>query len=107
MKIVAVPAFVPNAKAKDLCLRNSQMKVLRGQELHPKIWQLDIQRRMFPFESLLHPHSLLHFFPFLIDKEYLHFNYVSFPSSGFQRNGATVQNALLLDLVVLAVVVER
>ena len=47
VKIVVVPAYVLNAKVKDLCLRNCQMKVLRRQDWLQRIWPLDIQQGIF------------------------------------------------------------
>lgn len=84
-KIVPVLVYAQNARVKDLCLRNSQRKMQRGQENVHRIWLQDS-----------HPgttYTSLYFFhlKFLLNL----FFHLIFTAS--QRNGAIVQNALLAD----------
>jgi len=94
-KTVVVLAYVLNAMVKDLCSRNCQRKVLRRQDWLQRIWPLDIQQGILSSTLSLS-----------LKFELVHWTELNWTMSGFQRNGATVQGALLLETVVLAVVVE-
>jgi len=79
---------------KDSFLGNVLVKILSRQECNPRIWLLDSHLGTI----FLHLFSSnFYFFSLAIEVDYL---------PGFQRSGAIVQNALLVDRVQPVVAVE-